>query len=215
MADSEFISWCFAILKSLKQCEEILIDVNPQKDMTSVYNILEDLIFQAWHIYSLPVVITTTYEVLESLPASIVSSPVKFDISLKEPADSDIELLTALDCVRCINIVDTQNAVINSRKRRYITDKFAGSWRNFVEYCTTLGISQQITSPLKLPVLNYTDDCITTVATRNPCPASTQLNLYKDGSVRRCPYMPRDQRMDKTRSFYDCKFIRESSHNGA
>ena len=62
-----------------------------------------------------------------------------------------------------------------------MVDKFSAAWKHMLP-------AQIYTSINELNV----DNCLLTRVNQQECPASTQINLYRDGSVRRCPYQPEE-----------------------
>jgi hypothetical protein len=67
----------------------------------------------------------------------------------------------------------------------FIYNKYGETWKkdSTEVYLRTLQKVQKFN--------RYTiDHCMQTRFNGQPCPASTQINIYRDGSIRRCPYQP-------------------------
>jgi hypothetical protein len=70
----------------------------------------------------------------------------------------------------------------------FIFDKLGAPWRarNFPSlYLEVAKKAKEFTD-------HTIDHCMLTRITGQECPASTQINLYRDGSIRRCPYQPEE-----------------------
>jgi hypothetical protein len=71
-----------------------------------------------------------------------------------------------------------------------LADKFSDYWKKMSPAELYVCFSDRIN---KRSLTNACiDNCLVTRVNGQECPATTQINIYRDGSVRKCPYMPEE-----------------------
>ena len=170
-------------LENLPSLTEMLIDYNGLESSTFIQSLR--------NLTSLPVTITTNVEGMLRLKEL---KNVKFHLSIHTHEDILIikELLneySELICSFSVMIDDLKHLDISAFKEfpiYFLYDKFGFIY----------GVSNYLTTYLstmdKIKSFKYgsIDNCMLTRVNDQQCPASTQINIYRDGSIRRCPYQP-------------------------
>ena len=187
------------ITKSLSSLTELLIDYNGVESLANVKLMIEAA--------ELPTTLTCTIRSMEFLK----SLPVKFNISLHSE-DEIPDILANADKISSISVMTHDLGGFNLKPIEHIPtyfvyNKFSLPWsaRNFSSlYLDTVKMTESFKE-------GTIDHCMLTRIVGQECPASTQLNFYRDGSFRRCPYMPEgttfEEAMRET-NFDGCKLIR-------
>jgi len=168
-------------MESLPSLTEVLIDYNGIESISNLQMLLPNTI---------PVIITTTFRGM----VTVNSLPVTFHISLhtssdvyaaKEFYERFPEKIKSFS-VMADDIEKLPLHHLGDVPFYFIFNKFGFPWktRNYPAlYLTTETNAAEFK--------NHTiDHCMLTRINGQECPASTQLNLYRDGSTRRCPYQP-------------------------
>lgn len=180
---SEYVLFVQRNMDQLPSLMEVLIDYNGLESKESLNQILSIL------PEKLPVFVTLTPTSMKKIIG--LDRKVDYRLSLHNSEDTILaaELMKdhEIDCFSVmINDVQTVSLPLLKGAPLYILfDKFSELWKSqgldlfdkFLEACTNLS--------------NLTmDHCLQTRSLNHECPAESQINLYRDGSIRRCPYQP-------------------------
>jgi len=199
MQESEYTNIILQNMETLPSLTEMLIDYNGLES--------KELIITLLNINpKLKKTITTNVEGALKI-ADIITSNIELHLSIHNNDDilkvKDLKLPISSYSVMINDIDKLFLDQLGDVPFYFIYDKFHSSWsvwkaKNFVvQYFETIQKVQKFKQ--------YTiDHCMLTRINGQECPASTQINIYRDGSVRRCPYQPKESVMH---SFKGCNLI--------
>lgn len=181
LTEKSYITLVLQTMESLPSLTEVLIDYNGN---ASIKLLKECLSLNT----KLKAVITTNIE------GAIIANGLTADlhVSIHSPKDIDILKNSSIKPSSVSIMVDDIGKLplhqLGDVPFYFIFNKFGYPWRarNYPDlYLSTIQQAQIFNQ--------YTiDHCMLTRFNGQQCPASTQINVYRDGSIRRCPYQPQE-----------------------
>ena len=180
---AEYVSFVQRNMDQLPSLMEVLIDYNGRESKESMNQILSIIPVK------MPVYITLTPQSMMNVVG--FDRKVEFRLSLHDKNDTVLAAELAehfdIDCysVMIDDVTKLSLPLLKGAPLYLLFDKFSEMWKKlgldlfnkFLEACNGLS--------------NLTmDHCLQTRSLNHECPADSQINLYRDGSIRRCPYQP-------------------------
>lgn len=189
--------------------EEILIDFNVITNIEWLERIVHSIF--PW----MNILITTTVDQAELFMKVYKSWNVKYVISIH--TESDLEWVNSISTedkkrVECLSLMYSKDDLISKSLNLgfdiyLLHDKFDASWKNGRPYTSYLEVIKKYSA---FENLIEVDHCVSTLINNQSCPAFSQVNIYRDGSIRRCPYSPVDQsKLDSSTFDNGCQLIKE------
>lgn len=166
--------------------DEILLDYNGIESEKNINHILKSLNHDDITITTTPTAALNLYTYLNNNE----KYNINYNISIHN--NEDIVLLNYLNNIKLnINYISVMVNDINlisikiKNKKYLLFNKFSDIWKNIDSSI----LYHNLIKYMNNNVFDYDiDNCLTTQITDQECPAYTQLNLYRDGLYRRCPY---------------------------
>ncbi len=193
LSQKDFSNLIKNTIKEIENLKEIMIDIN-EGFIDSETQFLEFL------PNNIPIIVTTTPTTLPKFLKCY--QKIKINISIHNPYDlKSYDLLNqsvkdrvGYLCIMFNDFVSSpelQKIYLRKKPIYIMIDKFSNKWINFISSLDNTVIINKL-KILQLRSNITIDNCLLTYINNLPCPAYTQLNIYRDGSKRQCPYSSKE-----------------------
>lgn len=185
-------------IKTLPNLEEVLIDWNGRVYGHCIRQLVDRI------PDGLEVIITArpvdAYQIQDISARFVISS------NTEKESDAAVGIETILgdkfECHSVMNKGGTSGHRLAGHPRYINIDKFSQDWKTICKGWINEAAKAGPATHIHLaPGTDQIDNCAVTVMNDQPCPAHTQINLYRDGTMRRCPYSPYPQDPDDSTPF--------------